>query len=191
MHAHAHNGINFSNMQMCESIVFSEKYAPESIMTFNELIKVIEREGALNVFLLIAPRNKMVVAKFSELLKQKEIVDASKRIIFCSRSPLIIYQVSKWLSRSYIIPVVYHNLIVRRYQLQLRKIHQDMLCGLWLDKISKANLPQFLCNSALFISALGAFYRNIIAFVLGISVVFLHKNEYNAYVIIIFNHLFH
>lgn len=64
--------------------------------------------------------------------------------------------------------------------LQLRKSAHSAVGGLWIDKLSKTNLPQFLRNSQLFISAFGAFYRNIVAYVLGISVVFLHKNEYNA-----------
>lgn len=127
---------------------------------------------------MISPCNKIVVAKLCDLMKNKAIVDVCKRVIFCSRSPLVIYQVfiQSVLSLDYDIEV--HKFY--RILLQLRKLHPDLICGLWLNKTSKANLPHFLRNSALFISALGAFYRNVISFVLGISVVFLHKNEYNA-----------
>lgn len=48
----------------------------------------------LTIFLLIAPRSKGVVDKLTEMLKKDEVVAAvSNRIVFCSRSPYIIYQV--------------------------------------------------------------------------------------------------
>lgn len=113
-------------------------------------------------------------------MSEKDVADACKRIVFCSRSPLIIYQVSHVFLSLYTSVLWCLTYLIN--MLQLRRIHQELICGLWLDKIAKTNLPHFLRNSALFISALGAFYRNIIGFVLGISVVYLHKNEYNAWV---------
>lgn len=163
---------------VCDIHICREKYAPEKILTFGELIEVIQTERDLSIFLLIAPRNNIVVTKLLELMSEKDVADACKRIVFCSRSPLIIYQVSHVFLSLYTSVLWCLTYLIN--MLQLRRIHQELICGLWLDKIAKTNLPHFLRNSALFISALGAFYRNIIGFVLGISVVYLHKNEYNA-----------
>lgn len=74
-------------------LIYSEKYAPESILTFAELIKVIQIEEELTIFLLVAPRNNAVVAKLNETLRNKDVGGVGERIIYCSRSPLIIYQV--------------------------------------------------------------------------------------------------
>lgn len=156
---------------------FSEKYAPEKILTINELIQLLNSNPEMKVFLLIAPRTKTVVDKFIALLRGPlEENKLYKRIIFLSRSPYVIYQVNDNKSLRFLVRISSDLL----FFCQLRKSTYFVVGGLWIDKMSKTNLPKFLRNSQLFISAFGAFYRNIVAYVLGISVVFLHKNEYNA-----------
>ncbi|XP_013106296.1 glycerophosphodiester phosphodiesterase 1 [Stomoxys calcitrans] len=76
-----------------------------------------------------------------------------ERIIVITRSPITIYQ--------------------------LRKVNPDVICGLWTEK--SLALP-LLKASTLITSIYGAFFRNIISPVIGISVVFLSKEEFNLHI---------
>ncbi|XP_061386238.1 glycerophosphodiester phosphodiesterase 1 [Musca vetustissima] len=76
-----------------------------------------------------------------------------ERIIVITRSPVTIYQ--------------------------LRKVNPDVICGLWTEK--SLALP-LLKASTLITSIYGAFFRNIISPVIGISVVFLSKEEFNLHI---------
>ncbi|XP_067640910.1 glycerophosphodiester phosphodiesterase 1 [Eurosta solidaginis] len=75
------------------------------------------------------------------------------RIIVISRSPYAIYQ--------------------------LRKFQPELICGLWTEKSLSLAL---LKASTLITSIYGALFRNIIAPVIGISVVFVSKEEFNLHI---------
>ncbi|XP_037952637.1 glycerophosphodiester phosphodiesterase 1 [Teleopsis dalmanni] len=62
---------------------------------------------------------------------------------------------------------------------QLRKTETDLVCGLWTEKFLA--LP-ILKASTLATSIYGAIYRNIIAPVVGVSVVFVNKDEFNLHI---------
>lgn len=86
--------------------------------------------------------------------KLKNIINKNEnftsRFIIVSRSPLAVYQ--------------------------LRKLYPNLICGLWIEK----SLSQYLFEkSSLITSIYGAIVRNIISPVIGISVVFLSKDEFN------------
>lgn len=77
----------------------------------------------------------------------------TRRTIIISRSPISIYQ--------------------------LRKLHPELICGLWTEKtLSLAVLKA----STLITSIYGAVFRNIIAPVIGISLVFISKDEFNLHI---------
>ncbi|XP_017476550.1 PREDICTED: glycerophosphodiester phosphodiesterase 1 [Rhagoletis zephyria] len=77
----------------------------------------------------------------------------TSRMILISRSPYAIYQ--------------------------LRKLYPELICGLWTEKsLSLAILKA----STLITSIYGALFRNIIAPVIGISVVFVNKEEFNLHI---------
>ncbi|TMW51851.1 hypothetical protein DOY81_003096 [Sarcophaga bullata] len=76
-----------------------------------------------------------------------------QRIILITRSPITIYQ--------------------------LRKLYPELICGLWTEK--SLALP-LLKASTLITSIYGAFFRNIISPVIGISVVFVSKEEFNLHI---------
>lgn len=61
---------------------------------------------------------------------------------------------------------------------QLRKEFPDLVCGLWLDRGQDVQLK---CLKSLTIlnSIKGAFLRNVVAPVVGIKLVFIHKTEFN------------
>ncbi|XP_011209190.2 glycerophosphodiester phosphodiesterase 1 [Bactrocera dorsalis] len=62
---------------------------------------------------------------------------------------------------------------------QLRKSRPELICGLWTEKSLSLAL---LKASTLITSIYGAFFRNIIAPVIGISVVFVSKEEFNLHI---------
>lgn len=94
-------------------------------------------------------------SKMIEKLKStmKMHTNFARRIIICSQSPVAIYQ--------------------------LRKAYPELICGLWSEK-SPSRL--ILKTSTLITSIYGAVFRNIIAPVIGISVVFISKDEYNLHI---------
>lgn len=67
-----------------------------------------------------------------------------------------------------------------RFHWQLRKLRPEIICGLWHESYLSLSI---LKSSTLITSIYGAILRNIIAPVIGISVVFLNKEEFNLYVV--------
>lgn len=63
--------------------------------------------------------------------------------------------------------------------MQLRKACPELVCGLWMDKVQTVK-RSFLRTTALYMSVYGALFRNILVPVIGISVVFINKDEYNT-----------
>lgn len=66
------------------------------------------------------------------------------------------------------------------FSFQLRKLFPNIICGLWMDNtIVTKKKSQMFRASILTMSFLHAILRNIIAPVIGINIVFLHKDEFN------------
>lgn len=86
-----------------------------------------------------------------QLIQKNEQV-FKERICFVSSNPLFIYQ--------------------------LRKEFPDLLCGLWLEQGQGLQL-KWLKSMTILHAIRGAFLRNVIAPVIGIKVVFIHKTEFN------------
>lgn len=91
----------FINFPLTEPFFdFSERYAPESILNFKALTKLLKCYENMNVFLLIAPADKSIIEKFSELIRNDEsTLEVAKRIVFCSRSPFVLYKVGSYFER--------------------------------------------------------------------------------------------
>lgn len=60
----------------------------------------------------------------------------------------------------------------------LRKEFPDLICGLWLDKGQGVQL-KCLKSMTILNSIRGAILRNVVAPVVGIKLVFIHKSEFN------------
>lgn len=61
---------------------------------------------------------------------------------------------------------------------QLRKEFPDLVCGLWLGRGQEMKL-KWLKFLTIFNSIKGAFLRSVIAPLIGIQLVFIHKSEFN------------
>lgn len=75
--------INYSN--------FSEKHPHESVLQFNDLMQLLDMHEKINVFLLMGSTSKQIVSNISRYFENNP--ERFKRIIICSRSPKVIFQV--------------------------------------------------------------------------------------------------
>ncbi|XP_058822131.1 glycerophosphodiester phosphodiesterase 1 isoform X2 [Topomyia yanbarensis] len=139
------------HLNISEHHPLGQHFQSETVITFEKLLKLLET-NELTVFLLASHTS----AKLTELLRDAIARNSifTKRIVFCCSSPVAIYQ--------------------------LRQHCPDLVCGLWMDKSTLSRTQQYLSASTILMSIYGAIYRNIVAPVIGISLVFIHKEEFNA-----------
>uniref|UniRef100_A0A182YQ20 Uncharacterized protein n=2 Tax=Anopheles stephensi TaxID=30069 RepID=A0A182YQ20_ANOST len=141
----------FDNFNISEHHPLGQLFQPEKVLTFEKLLKLLE-SSEMTVFLLASQINSTLLEIVRETAAKRPIF--TKRIIFCCSSPLAIYQ--------------------------LRQQCPDLVCGLWMERSCFTILPRYLNTSTILLSIVGAIYRNIIAPVIGVSLVFIHKDEFNA-----------
>lgn len=139
------------NLNISEYHPLSQHFQSEKVITFEKLLKLLETKE-LTVFLLASH----TTTKLIELVRASIANNAlfAKRIVFCCSSPMAIYQ--------------------------LRQQHTDLVCGLWMEKSTLLRTSKYLNTSTIITSIYGAIFRNIIAPVIGVSLVFIHKDEFNA-----------
>lgn len=70
----------------------SDKYPTETVLQFNDLMQLLDVHEKLNVFLLMGAANKRIAAVISRYFENNP--ERFKRIVVCSRSPFVIYQVN-------------------------------------------------------------------------------------------------
>ncbi|XP_035777577.1 glycerophosphodiester phosphodiesterase 1-like [Anopheles albimanus] len=141
----------FENFSITEHHPLGQLFQSEKVLTFEKLLKLLE-SSEVTVFLLASQITPRLLEIIREAATRCPVF--TKRIIFCCSSPVAIYQ--------------------------LRQRCPDLVCGLWMEKSYHLRMPHYLNSSTILLSVLGAIYRNIIAPVIGISIVFIHKDEYNA-----------
>ncbi|XP_001847486.2 glycerophosphodiester phosphodiesterase 1 [Culex quinquefasciatus] len=139
------------NFNITEHHPLGQHFQPEKVLTFERLLKLLET-NELTVFLLASHTNAKMVEILQEAIGKNSLF--TKRIVFCCSSPVAIYQ--------------------------LRQHCPDLVCGLWMDKLTLSRAQQYFSASTILMSVYGAIFRNIIAPVIGISLVFIHKDEFNA-----------
>lgn len=69
----------------------SKETPHEAVMHLNDLMQLLDAHDHLNVFLLAGSTNKAIVSILSRYYENNP--ERFKRIVICSRSPIIIYQV--------------------------------------------------------------------------------------------------
>ncbi|XP_052867199.1 glycerophosphodiester phosphodiesterase 1 [Anopheles cruzii] len=141
----------FDKFTITEHHPLGQLFQTEKVLTFEKLLKLLE-SSEVTVFLLASQINNSLM----DIIRRTATKSTTftKRIIFCCSSPLAIYQI--------------------------RQQCPDLVCGLWMEKSCLLRLPHYLNTSTILLSILGAIYRNIVAPVIGISLVFIHKDEFNA-----------
>uniref|UniRef100_A0A182MN71 GP-PDE domain-containing protein n=1 Tax=Anopheles culicifacies TaxID=139723 RepID=A0A182MN71_9DIPT len=141
----------FDSFNISEHHPLGQLFQPEKVLTFEKLLKLLE-SSEVTVFLLASQINSSLLEIVREAASTCPIF--SKRIVFCCSSPSAIYQ--------------------------LRQHCPELVCGLWMERSCFTILPRYLNTSTILLSIVGAIYRNIIAPVIGVSLVFIHKDEFNA-----------
>ncbi|KAH8276820.1 hypothetical protein KR026_001382 [Drosophila bipectinata] len=139
-------------LDITEHHPMGSQYEAESVATLGQLNEFLEEEAAQVTIFLRLHDNS---ARTVDQLHKFMVANENftLRTIVISRSPLAIYQ--------------------------LRKLHPEIICGLWHETYLSLAI---LKSSTLITSIYGAIFRNIIAPVIGISVVFLSKEEFNLHI---------
>lgn len=150
----------FDNFSITEHHPLGALFQCELVVTFEKLLKLLETTD-FTVFLLASQVNNKLLDIVCEAAKNSPIF--TKRVIFCCSSPSTIYR--------------------------LRREYPELVCALWMTKHGFVKMPHFLNTSAILLSIIGAIYRNLIAPVVGISFVFLHKDEFNAQIATLWNNV--
>jgi len=139
------------------------------VAPLRQLSDFLEAEAAeTTVFLRLHDNSARMINELQKFMTADE--SFTQRTIVISRSPLAIYQVKKIASYYSILGF----LLIPFFQ--LRKLKPEIICGLWHETYLSLAI---LKSSTLITSIYGAIFRNIIAPVIGISVVFLSKDEIN------------
>lgn len=146
-------------------------------------MQLLDAHEQINVFLLMGSTSKQIVSNISRYFENNP--ERFKRIVVCSRSPKVIFQVRYLFEKCLISLILLFDFYCDFFFLfilsfQLRKQNPQFICALWLDKITKLILPSIIVNSTFFAFLYGLLYRNIIAVLTGISAVFIHKHDFNA-----------
>ncbi|KAH8353852.1 hypothetical protein KR084_008939 [Drosophila pseudotakahashii] len=139
-------------LNIVEQHPLGSQYEAESVASLRQLSDFLEAEAAETTVFL---RLHDTSARMIDQLQKFMTTDETftQRTIVISRSPLAIYQ--------------------------LRKLKPEIICGLWHETYLSLAI---LKSSTLITSIYGAIFRNIIAPVIGISVVFLSKDEINFHI---------
>ncbi|XP_017076499.2 glycerophosphodiester phosphodiesterase 1 [Drosophila eugracilis] len=144
--------VELEKLNIAEQHPMGSQYEAESVASLRQLSDFLEAEAAETTVFLRLHDNS---AKMIDQLEKFITSDETftQRTVVISRSPLAIYQ--------------------------LRKLKPEIVCGLWHETYLSLAI---LKSSTLITSIYGAIFRNIIAPVIGISVVFLSKDEINIHI---------
>ncbi|KAH8404164.1 hypothetical protein KR215_011162 [Drosophila sulfurigaster] len=128
------------------------QFEAESVCTIKQLADFLEEQSTAPTLFLHLQDTSALM--IDQLQKFMHAHETfTQRTIVISRSPLAIYQ--------------------------LRKLRPEIICGLWHESYLSLSI---LKSSTLITSIYGAILRNIIAPVIGISVVFLNKEDFNLHI---------
>ncbi|XP_030374486.1 glycerophosphodiester phosphodiesterase 1 [Scaptodrosophila lebanonensis] len=147
-----HTLAELQKINITELHPMGSQYDAEHIATLKELADFLDEQSTPLTLFLHIHDNS---ARMLERLQQfmASREQFRQRTIIISPSPLAIYQ--------------------------LRKLQPEIICGLWHETYLSLAI---LKSSTLITSIYGAVLRNIIAPVIGISVVFLSKEEFNLHI---------
>lgn len=141
---------DLANFNISEHHPLASQFTSEPILTFDNLLTAAVAKD-LRFFLLISNTN---AGPMLEALRQRIDDQFMKYCVLCTTSPLAVYK--------------------------LRKQFPNLVCGLWINKPMVAKSSVLFRTSAILMGIYMAIVRNIVAPVIGVKAVFLHKDEFNA-----------
>lgn len=131
------------------------QYGEQKILSLDCLVKIVEPlSDDFYVFLHVKRANSVFIEKLKQAIATHEPL-FTKKFILCCNSPVAIYK--------------------------LRKIHSKLICAIWMDNLShwrtKNRIYRFI---NIFRSIYDVILRNLIIPIIGASLVFIHKDEFNT-----------
>lgn len=130
------------------------QYGEQKILTLDCLVKIVEPlNDDFFIILHVKRANNVFIEKLKQAISTHEPL-FTKKFILCCNSPIAIYK--------------------------LRKIYSKLTCGIWMDNLShwrpKKRIYRFL---NIFRSIYDVVLRNLITPIVGVHLVFIHKDEFN------------
>lgn len=139
------------NVDVAEHHPLGKNFPLSKILTLDQLISEVASQDVTIFLTCPATLKGTHKDRLVQLIRKNENI-FKEHICLVSANPLVIYQ--------------------------LRKIFPELVCGLWLDR-GEGVKWNFLKTMTILSSIKGVILRNIIAPVIGIKCVFLHKTEFN------------
>ncbi|KAJ6635476.1 Glycerophosphodiester phosphodiesterase 1 [Pseudolycoriella hygida] len=141
---------SLKNINISEHHPLGNQFPPEKILSLPNLLTILETMD-VTVFLLLSSTTSKCIDNLKRIVQSNE--NFAKKIILCSSSTFVIYQ--------------------------MRKSCPDLVCGLWIDRTPKLENQYILRPKTIIMSLYSAFFQSILTPVIGISVVFIDKNDFN------------
>lgn len=142
---------SLENIDIADHHPLGKNFTPCKILTLASLLSEVASQE-VTIFLTCPPTLKGAHReRLVHLIRKNEQV-FKDHFVLVSSNPLFIYQ--------------------------LRKEFPDLICGLWLDRGQGVHV-KCLKSMTILNSIKGAILRNIIAPMIGIKLVFIHKTEFN------------
>uniref|UniRef100_A0A336LQT7 CSON010531 protein n=1 Tax=Culicoides sonorensis TaxID=179676 RepID=A0A336LQT7_CULSO len=136
-----------------EHHALAQQFEPEKILTLDELLELNSKLNLKLYLLTTNSSNKMFETLREAIKKHPKFMN---QVVLITTSPFIVYQ--------------------------LRKQFSNLICGLWMDKTTLAKNSYLFKTSAILMAIYMAIFRNIISPVIGIKIVIIHKDEFNAHI---------
>ncbi|CAO1409958.1 unnamed protein product [Diamesa serratosioi] len=147
----------FKELNVSEAHPLGKQYDNQKILTLDCLLKTINTEMYSDVIIILKAinLNAQFIEKLRDVIKTNSMF--TDKIIFCCKSPLTVYK--------------------------LRKLFPALICGIWTENISlwKKNKRLFKILTV-FRSIYDVILRNLIAPIVGFSLIFVHKDEFNTHI---------
>lgn len=130
------------------------QYGEQKILTLDCLVKIVETlNDDFFVILHVKRANNIFIERLKQAIATHEPL-FTKKFILCCNSPVVIYK--------------------------LRKNFSKLMCAIWMDNLnhwkSRKNIYRIL---NIFRSIYDVVLRNLITPIIGVNLVFIHKDEFN------------
>jgi glycerophosphoinositol glycerophosphodiesterase len=143
------------NFNVSQNHPLGAQYGEQKILTLDCLVKIVEPlNDDFFVILHVKRANNVFIEKLKQAIGTHEPL-FTKKFILCCNSPIAIYK--------------------------LRKIYSKLMCALWMDTMSHWRSKKRIYRLLnIFRSIYDVILRNLITPIIGATLVFIHKDEFNT-----------